>query len=199
LTLEEEKDTTHELRKDNQKLKIKNLQQKHENAETTLTIQELERQQKDLQQETELTNMEIDQSAAAARNLRAEVSDLKNEKKMMEEEYDEIQHAKEKEMEQLDSQFTSQVEREQKKHERDKKLLETQTTDAVEKVMEVTDQLENSKKSMEKLAAATKKLERQTALASKQLETTEKEKIGNGTQEKELREGACQGGGVFAR
>lgn len=56
------------------------------------------------------------------------------------------------------------------------KIHQVATQDAANKVGELSDQLEASKKAAEKVASSTRKLERNAAVTLKQLENAEKEK-----------------------
>jgi len=132
---------------------------------------------KDLQQETELLEADIDTTATSMRKLKHQNIDLKNEEAALQEEVVEEEEKKEKWLEETHQKHVEGVEQLQKRHERDKNKIKLQIAETEEKLEEVVDRLEENQKMVGKLETDTSKLGRQVNVTNKQIEIAEKEKL----------------------
>ena len=174
--LVDEKKETKIIVKDNKRLTTKIHKEKADNQDTERDITLIETEAKDLKQEKELTELDLDVTSTHARRFKQENTDLANERNAMQEETAEVLEHKEAELKEQEDKYLKSLEQLQGQHVQKLKKIDRDTKAVEQNLEELGDTLDGAKKSGDKLAVASKKLEKQNVQTARQLDIAQAEK-----------------------
>mmetsp|Transcript_2185 Transcript_2185/g.2895 ORF Transcript_2185/g.2895 Transcript_2185/m.2895 type:complete len:868 (+) Transcript_2185:233-2836(+) len=174
--LKANQEKTHDMVNTTRRTTIQVKREKRYVGELESNVNRLEMQTQDLQQEIEVVTLDVETTAASARNYKRMNQELKMEQDEMNKELTDILEDKDRQLEELDQKYASKVEELQKHHQRDLERIQKAKLESAQQVEDLTDQATKEKQKTDKVSKATDKQKRTNFVMEGQIDIAFKEK-----------------------